>query len=93
MSIPTSFPFTFPGYLTYPSFSVHNPGRRVGFGNASPCIHLSEESKEWRRIVESGPPPSQALRETLDFAEQLSWSHLGAKQVRIVEDSPAVEIS
>jgi hypothetical protein len=43
--------------------------------------------------VERGPPQSQALRETLGFAGQLSWSHLGAKLVRILEDSPALEIS
>ena len=65
----------------------------TGLATRPPCIQVSDEWKEWKRIVQSGPPPAQALRETLDFAEQLSWSRLGAKLVRLVEDSAVVEIS
>jgi len=65
----------------------------TGLATPPPCIYVSDESKEWKRIVQSGPPQAQAIRETLDFAEQLSWSRLGAKLVRIIEDSAVVEIS
>ena len=57
-----------------------------------PYVHVSDKSEQWKRIVQSGPPPAQALRETLDFAKQLSWSNLGAKLARIAEASPVVEI-
>ncbi|MCE0523808.1 MAG: glycosyltransferase [Methylacidiphilales bacterium] len=64
----------------------------TGLATTPPAIHVTDEPKEWKRIVQGPPPAAQAIRETLDFAEQLSWPSLGAKLVKVVESSAVVTI-
>jgi glycosyltransferase involved in cell wall biosynthesis len=64
----------------------------TGLATIPPCIHVTDEPKDWKRIVQGGPPGAEAIRETLDFAEQFSWPCLGAKLVRTVENSAVVKI-
>ena len=89
-------PYSCRSYLACPHrlFSILTTrAGMTGLATPPPCMHVSDESREWKRIVQSGPPTAQAIHETLDFAEQLSWSRLGVKLLRIVEDSAVVEIS
>jgi Glycosyl transferases group 1 len=64
----------------------------TGLAVVPPCVHVSDEPAEWQLVVQSGPPTPQALKETLDFAEQVSWPHLGAKLAKIVEGLDPVTI-
>jgi hypothetical protein len=64
----------------------------TGLPTTPPLVHASDRSEEWKRIVQNGAPAPQALRETLDFARGLSWSHLGTKLARIAETAPVAQI-
>jgi glycosyltransferase involved in cell wall biosynthesis len=64
----------------------------TGLATVPPCIHVTDEPKEWKRLVQGGPPTAQAIRETLDFAQQVSWPCLGAKLMRTIENSAIVKI-
>ena len=64
----------------------------TGMAAVPPCIHVSDEPEEWLRIVQGGPPTPEALRETLEFAEQISWPHLGAKLAKIIDNLEMVTI-
>jgi hypothetical protein len=64
----------------------------TGLPTLPPLVHVSDEPVEWKRIVQNGVPPPQALRETLDFARGLSWSHLGTKLARIAETASIAQI-
>jgi glycosyltransferase involved in cell wall biosynthesis len=64
----------------------------TGLASTPPYIYVSDESGDWRRIVRGGPPTAEALRETLKFAEQVSWPHLGARLAKIIEHINVVKI-
>jgi glycosyltransferase involved in cell wall biosynthesis len=64
----------------------------TGFSVTPPCLHITDEPKEWKRIVESGTPTAQAIQETLEFAERLSWPRLAARLTQIVEKIEVVMI-
>jgi glycosyltransferase involved in cell wall biosynthesis len=76
----------------------------TGLPTLPPLVHVSDEPQEWKRIAQNEHPewnirsaqqhrsPAQALRETLDFARGLSWSHLGTKLARIAETASIAQI-
>ena len=64
----------------------------TGLSTLPPLVHVSDEPEEWKRIAQNEYPEAQALRETLDFARGLSWSHLGTKLARIAETAPIAQI-
>jgi glycosyltransferase involved in cell wall biosynthesis len=76
----------------------------TGLPTLPPLVHVTDEPEEWKRIAQKESPewnirstqqyrsPAQALRETLDFARGLSWSHLGTKLARIAEMASIAQI-
>jgi len=64
----------------------------TGFPALPPLVHVGDGPVEWKHIVQNGVPAPQELRETLDFARGLSWSHLGAKLARIAETASIAQI-
>jgi glycosyltransferase involved in cell wall biosynthesis len=76
----------------------------TGLPTLPPLVHVSDEPEEWKRIAQNEYPewdirsaqqhrsPPQELRETLDFAQGLSWSHLGTKLARIAETASIAQI-
>jgi glycosyltransferase involved in cell wall biosynthesis len=65
----------------------------TGLTATPPCIHVSDDPAEWQRIIRSDAPTALELRETLEFAEQVSWPHLGARLAKIIEGLEVVTIS
>ncbi len=59
----------------------------TGMAATPPCVHVTDKPEEWKRIVTGDPPRAQAIRETLDFAQQVSWPALGARIIRTIENT------
>ncbi len=64
----------------------------TGMTTIPPCVHVTDEPKEWKRIVQEWTPTPKDVRLTLDFAEQVSWPGLAARLAKIVADSELVTI-
>ena len=76
----------------------------TGLPKLPPLVHVSDEPQEWKHFAQNERPefdihsaqqhhsPPQALRETLAFARELSWSHLGKKLARIAEAASIAQI-
>lgn len=64
----------------------------TGLSTLPPLVHVSDHAEDWQCIIANGPPRTAAIRETLEFAKQLSWGSLGAKLARIVETAPIAKI-
>jgi glycosyltransferase involved in cell wall biosynthesis len=64
----------------------------TGMTTVPPCVHVSDDSKDWKRIVTEWAPTPEAVRETLEFAEQVSWPRLARKLVKIIEESDVATI-
>ncbi|HEX4139590.1 MAG TPA: glycosyltransferase [Candidatus Methylacidiphilales bacterium] len=64
----------------------------TGMNAVPPCVLVTDEPKEWKRLVQEWAPTPQGVRETLDFAEQVSWPALAARLKKILADSELVTI-
>jgi glycosyltransferase involved in cell wall biosynthesis len=65
----------------------------TGVVRPPPCVHVSDEPDGWKRILQRGcPPTEQEVRETLRFAEHVSWPRLGTRLARVIAESPIIEI-
>jgi hypothetical protein len=65
----------------------------TGVATLPPCVHVADEPKEWQRIVQDWAPTPLAVRQTLDFAEQVSWPSLATRLVKTINNSALVTIS
>jgi hypothetical protein len=69
--------------------ALTTPAGVTGVNQIPPLVQVSEDPATWRKSVqECGPPTGEALQQTLNFADQVSWPHLGARLGRILADSP-----
>jgi glycosyltransferase involved in cell wall biosynthesis len=64
----------------------------TGVAKLPPCVLVTDEAKEWKRLVQEWVPSPQAVRETLNFAEQVSWPALSARLAKIIADAELVTI-
>jgi glycosyltransferase involved in cell wall biosynthesis len=64
----------------------------TGMTKLPPCVLVTDEPKDWKRFVQEWAPSPQAVRETLDFAEQVSWPALSARLAKIIADTELVTI-
>lgn len=64
----------------------------TGMTKIPPCVQVTDEPKGWKRLVQEWAPSPQAVRETLEFAEQVSWPALAARLAKIIADSELVTI-
>jgi hypothetical protein len=64
----------------------------TGITRLTPCVLVTDEPKEWKRLVQEWTPSPEAVRETLDFAEQVSWPALSSRLAKIVADAELVTI-
>jgi hypothetical protein len=53
---------------------------------------VTDEPKDWKRLVQEWTPTPEAVRATLDFAEQVSWPALSARLAKIIADAELVTI-
>lgn len=60
-------------------------GGATGMTTVPPCVHVTDEPKEWRKIVQDWVPSSDNVRNTLAFAEQVSWPSLAARLVKLMQ--------
>jgi hypothetical protein len=64
----------------------------TGLATTPPCVHVSDDAGDWLRIVRGGPPTPESIRDTLAFAEQVSWPQLGARLAKIIDAMEQVTI-
>ncbi len=64
----------------------------TGMSTIPPCVHVTDEPKEWKRLLQEWTPTAQDIRGTLDFAEQISWPALAARLAKIIADTELVTI-
>jgi len=64
----------------------------TGMTKLPPCVLLTDDPKEWKRLVQEWTPTPQVVRETLDFAEQVSWPALSARLAKLIADAEVVTI-
>ena len=64
----------------------------TGMTTVPPCVHIADEPKEWKLVIEKWKPTPEDIRATLDFAELVSWPTLGARLAKIIADSELVTI-
>jgi hypothetical protein len=65
----------------------------TGMASVPPCVQVTDEPKEWKRLVTDWAPTATDVRDTLEFAEQVSWPCLARKLVKVIEDTDFVTIS
>jgi hypothetical protein len=71
---------------------LSTPDGVTGVTNLPPCVHVTDEPKEWQRIVQGWSPTTQDIQQTLDFAGVLCWPSLAGKLIDTVKDSAVVTI-
>jgi hypothetical protein len=64
----------------------------TGMTTTPPCVLVTDEPKDWKRLVQEWTPTPEAVRATLDFAEQVSWPALSARLAKIIADTELVTI-
>lgn len=65
----------------------------TGMATVPPCVHVTDDPAKWKSLVQNWAPTPGEVRDTLDFAGQLSWPALAARLTNILADSEVVTIA